>query len=288
MRLIWNTKITKMCKIKYPLIMAAFARHGRMEFAAAYSNAGGLGITTAMSYEITDFKKSLDKMGDLTSNPFGVNLTVNADGDKEVYLKYLEVAINAGVGIFTTSAYQAPYIGERIHEAGCLWFPKCPLMRHAISAQEAGADAITLMGMESAGNKNPFQHTTLVNLTMGRRILKVPLIAAGGLGDARGFIGALAMGADAVCLGTAILTTKESPISRERKEERINTDIFTEDYHQSLYHRRFGGTHVPSPSVGFQSKIVPLSKMIENIIQEAEFIVKSWGFDKEEFSTVLL
>lgn len=266
--------------------MAAFARHGRTEFAAAYSNAGGLGITTAMSYDVKDFKKNLDKMEELTSNPFGVNITVNADGDKEVYLKYLEVAINAGVNIITTSAYQAPYIGERIHEAGCLWFPKCPLMRHAISAQEAGADAITLMGMESAGNKNPFQHTTLINLTMGKRILKVPIIAAGGLGDARGFLGALAMGADAVCLGTAILITEESPVSKERKEERITTDIFTEEYHQSLYHRRFGGTRVPSPSVGFQSKIVPLKNMIENIIQEAELILKSWGFDKEEFSTL--
>lgn len=266
--------------------MAAFARYGKIEFAAAYSNAGGLGITTAMSYEITDFKKALKKMEDLTANPIGVNITVNAEGDKEVYLKYLEVAINAGVSVFTTSAYQAPYIGERIHEAGCLWFPKCPLMRHAISAQEAGADAITLMGMESAGNKNPFQHTTLVNLTMGRRLLKVPLIAAGGLGDARGFLGALAMGADAVCLGTAILTTEEGPILREEKEDRINTDIFTEEYHKSLYHRRFGGTRVPSPSVGFQNEVIPLRTMIENIINEAEFILKSWGFDKEEFSTL--
>jgi nitronate monooxygenase len=268
--------------------MAAFARYGRIEFAAEYSNAGGLGITTAMSYEISDFKNALMKMNDLTTFPYGVNITVNPDGDKDMYLKYLEVAINAGVYIFTTSAYQAPFIGERIHEAGCLWIPKCPLMRHAISAQEAGADAITLMGMESSGNKNPFQHTTLVNLTLGRRILKIPIIAAGGLGDARGFLGALAMGADAVCLGTAILTTEESPLLMERKEQRINTDIFTEDYHRDLYHRRYGGTRVPSPSVGFQSRVEPLKIMLENIIQEAEYILKSWGFEKKEFTTLSL
>lgn len=266
--------------------MAAFARYGRIKFAAAYSNAGGLGITTAMSYEITDFKNDLNKIQDLTSNPFGVNITVDADGDKEVYLKYLEIAINAGVNIFTTSAYQAPYIGERIHEAGCLWFPKCPLIRHAISAQEAGADAITLMGMESSGYKNPFQHTTLVNLTAGRRLLKVPLIAAGGIGDARGILGALAMGADAACLGTAILTSEESPILDSLKEERLNIDIFTEQYHRRLYHRRLGGTSVPSPSIVFQDQILPIKDMIENIMKEAELIVKSWGFDKEEFSTI--
>jgi len=287
-RLIWKTRITKLTGTKYPLIMAAFARHGIIEFAAAYSNAGGLGIITALTYELKDFKNALKKMQDLTDKPFGVNITVDEDGDKETYLKYLEVAINAGVNIITTSAYQAIYLGERIHEAGCYWFPKVPLMRHAISAQEAGADAITLMGLESAGYKNPFQHTTLVNLTIGRSLLKTPLIAAGGIGDARGFLGALAMGADAVCLGTAILTTEESPISEERKEERINTDIFTEDYHRRLYHRRLGGTSVPSPTVGFQSKIIPLTTMIENIMNEAEYILKSWGFDKEEFNTLSL
>lgn len=286
--MIWKTRITKLTGTKYPLIMAAFARHGIIEFAAAYSNAGGLGITTALTYELKDFKNALKKLQDLTDKPFGVNITVNEEGDKETYLKYLEVAINAGVNIFTTSAYQAIYLGKRIHEAGCYWFPKVPLMRHAISAQEAGADAITLMGLESAGYKNPFQHTTLVNLTMGRSLLKTPLIAAGGIGDARGLLGALAMGADAVCLGTAILTTEESPLSVERKVNRINTDIFTEDYHQRLYHRTLRGTSVPSPTIGFQNKIIPLSDLIENIMNKAENILKSWGFDKEEFNTLSL
>jgi len=268
--------------------MAAFARHGIIEFAAAYSNAGGLGITTALTYELKEFKNALNKMQDLTDKPFGVNMTVNEDGDKETYLKYLEVAINAGVNIFTTSAYQAIYLGKRIHEAGCYWFPKCPLMRHAISVEKAGADAITLMGMESAGNKNPLQHTTLINLTMGRSLLKTPLIAAGGIGDARGFLGALAMGAEAVCLGTAILTTEESPLSLERKLNRINTDIFTEDYHRRLYHRSFRGTSVPSPSIEFQKKIIPLNDFIENIMNEAANILKSWGFEKDEFNTLSL
>ena len=284
--MIWKTHITELTRTKYPLVMAAFARYGITEFAASFSNAGGFGIITALNYDLNEFKKELKKMQDLTDKPFGVNITINTDGNKEVYLNYLEIAINAGIKIFTTSAYQAIFIGERIHEVGCYWFPKCPLIRHAISVENAGADAITLMGMESAGYKNPFQHTTLVNLTMGRKLLKIPLIAAGGIGNARGFLGALAMGADAVCLGTAILTTEESPMSIERKEERINTDIFTEDYHRSLYHRGLGGTSVPSPAVGFQNKIIPLRIMIDNIINEAENILKSWGFNEEEFSTL--
>jgi nitronate monooxygenase len=284
--MIWKTRITKLTKTKYPLIMAAFARYGSSEFAASFSNAGGFGIITSMNYEIREFKDKLKKMEELTDRPFGVNITVNPDGDKQGYLDYLEVAINAGVNIFTTSAYQALYIGERIHDAGCYWFPKCPLMKHAISVEEAGADAITLMGMESAGYKNPFQHSTLVNLTMGRRILKTPLIAAGGIGDARGFLGALAMGADAVCLGTAILTSRESPFSIERKQQSINTDIFTEDYHRRLYHRTLRGTSVPSPSVGFLNSILPLKTLIEDIMNDAETILKSWGFASEEFHSI--
>jgi len=159
-------------------------------------------------------------------------------------------------------------------------------MKHALSVQDAGADAVTLMGMESAGYKNPFQHSTLVNLTMGRRLLQVPIIAAGGIGDARGFLGALAMGAEAVCMGTAILPTEESPLSIDRKEEMIHTDIFTENYHRRLYHGALSGTSVPSPSVGFQNKVVPLKYFIENLIFETESILKSWGFEKEEFSTL--
>lgn len=290
----WITRINRLTKTKYPLIMAAFARFGKTEFAASFSNAGGFGIITALNYELNEFKNELKKMQDLTDKPFGVNITVDrprggildANVNKEEYLKYFEVAINAGVNIFTTSAYKAKFIGKRIHEAGCYWFPKCPLMRHAISVEKAGADAITLMGMESAGFKNPYQHSTLVNLTMGRRLLKTPLIAAGGIGDARGFLGALAMGADAVCLGTAILATKESPLPTERKENWINTDIFTEDYHRRLYHLTLGGTSVPSPTIGFQNKVVPLKSLIENIMNETENILKSWGFDKEEFNTL--
>jgi nitronate monooxygenase len=291
--MIWKTRITKLTKTKYPLIMAAFWRHGITEFAASFSNAGGLGTIAAHNYEIKIFKNELQKMKDLTDKPFGVNITVgrprsraDAEAEKEENLRYVEVGINAGVEIFTTSAYQALYIGKRVHEAGCYWFPKVPLLKHAISVEKAGADAITLMGMESSGNKNPYQHSTLVNLTMGRKILKVPIIAAGGLGDARGFLGALTMGAEAICLGSAILVSEESPFSKQKKESWVNTDIFSEDYHKRLYHLKLGGTSVPSPAVGYDNKIVSLKVLIENIMSNAENILKSLNFPKDEFNTL--
>ncbi|NVM16860.1 MAG: nitronate monooxygenase [Candidatus Lokiarchaeota archaeon] len=281
---------------KYPLIMAAFAGLGRTEFAAAFSNAGGLGIITGLNYRLDSFKSELIKMKELTDKPFGINLTVLPPGvrtfdplsnvTKDDYLKYLEIAIEEGVEVFTTSAYQATHIGERIIEAGCFWFHKCALLRHAISAERAGASAITLIGMEASGFKNPFQHTTLINITLAKRLLKAPIIAAGGIGDARGFLGAIGMGAEGVCLGSAILTTKESPASQEAKERWLDTNVLSEEYHKQLYHRDLRSTRVLSASIAHQKEEVSINELIENIMSGATEILASWGFKKDQFSTI--
>ena len=292
--MIWKTNINKMTGTKYPLIMAAFAGLGRTEFAASFSNAGGLGIITGLNYKIGNFKSELIKMKQLTDKPFGVNLTVLPPGvrtfdplshvSKEDYLKYLEIAIDEGIKVFTTSAYQATHLGERIKEAGCFWFHKCALIRHAISVEKAGADAITLIGMEASGFKNPFQHTTLVNITLAKRLLKTSIIAAGGIGDARGFLGALGMGAEGVCLGSAILTTKESPASQESKERWLDTNVLSEDYHKQLYHRELKSTRVLSAAIAHQKKSFSIQELIDQIMSEAAEILISWGFKEDQFT----
>jgi NAD(P)H-dependent flavin oxidoreductase YrpB (nitropropane dioxygenase family) len=289
--MIWKTKINEITKTKYPLIMAAFARLSSVEFASAFSNSGGLGMITAMNYDLQDFKSELIRMQTLTDKPFGINFTVVPPGvsgihdeiSQEDYLNYVEIAIDQGINIITTSAFQANFIGKRVQEAGCHWFHKCALIRHALSAEKAGAEAITIIGMEAAGFKNPYQHTTLLNLTYAKKLLKIPLIAAGGIGDARGILGALAMGAEAVCLGTAILTTKESPMHQSIKEQWLQTDILNEQYYKALYHFSLKGTRVPSPAIAFQKEILPLREYIENMMDEAELILKSWKLNEQEF-----
>ena len=292
--MIWKTSINKMTGTKYPLIMAAFAGLGRTEFASSFSNAGGLGIITGLNYKIGNFKSELIKMRELTDKPFGVNFTVLPPGvrafdplsniSKEDYLKYLEIAIDDGVEVFTTSAYQANHLGERIKEAGCYWFHKCALIRHALTAERAGANAVTLIGMESSGFKNPFQHTTLINITLAKRRLKTPLIAAGGIGDARGLLGAFGMGAEGVCLGSAILTTKESPASQERKEGWLESDVLSEEYHKQLYHRKLKGTRVLSAATAHQKKNISIHEFIDGIMAEASEILISWGFKEDQFT----
>lgn len=295
--MIWKTRINQMTKTKYPVIMGAFLGLGKADFAAPFTEAGGLGIITALNFKTPNhLKKELEKMKELTEKPFGINISVLppqvkgghhlTEKSKNEYLAYIEVALDEGVKIFTTSAYQATFIGERLHEAGCYWFHKSATIKHAISAERAGADAVTIVGLEGTGFKNPLTQTTLVNITMARRLLKIPIIAAGGIGDARGFLGAIAMGAEAVCFGTAVMVCEESPAALKLKEKWIKEDIFTEDYHEKIYHLKLRDTVLPSMAIGHRKKIIPIKDFIEEIMNESEVILKSWGFTAEEFNTI--
>ncbi len=289
--MIWKTKITEMLRIKYPIIMGAFAFLGKAEFAAAFSNAGGLGILTALNYDTNgQFKEEVKKLKKLTDKPFGVNFSISPPFMKgrseESYLDFVNIAINEGIKVCTTSAYNATKIGRILQDAGCYWIHKCATMKHAISAERAGVDAITLVGIEGAGFKNPYQNTTLINLTMAKKLLKVPIIGAGGIGDARGFLAALAMGAEAVCFGSAIIPTKESIASKSWKKRCINQDIYDERFHKKIFHLTLRESMVHSMAVGHCDSVVSIKDFIEDKVSGAERILRSWGFKGEEFKTL--
>ncbi|MFW9771556.1 MAG: NAD(P)H-dependent flavin oxidoreductase [Promethearchaeota archaeon] len=292
----WRTKLTQMTGIEFPIIMGAFAGVGRAKFAAAFSNAGGLGIITALNFDTVDqFLNELNLINTLTNKPFGINFSimppqmakkVPKPRSEDFYIAFLDMALDHGVKIFTTSAYQAPHIGKKIQDNGGLWFHKCTTLKHALSAEKLGADAVTLVGLEGTGFKNPLQNTTLVNITMAKKLLKIPVIAAGGIGNARGFLAALAMGAEAVCFGTAILATKECTIPSSYKMKLINQDIFDEKFYKQIYHFQLKDKSIWSPAAGHIEKVVPVKTFIENIISEAETILKSWGYRGNEFNTI--
>lgn len=293
--MIWKTRITQITRVKLPLIMGAFAIIGRAEFASAFSNADGLGIITAINYpKIEAFRHDLKLMMKLTDKPFGVNFTITPPyllkkrygRTEESYYDFLDLAIDMGVKVFTTSAYQAPGLGNKIKDAGCYWFHKCVTIKHALSAQNVGADAVTLVGLEGTGFKNPVQNTTLVNITMARRLLDVPIIAAGGIGDARGFLGALAMGADAVCLGSSIIATSESIASENWKQKVLNQDIFEEKYYKKIFHLELKDSPIASMAIGHVNETLPVKVFIDNIINETEHILKCWGYKSDTFNTI--
>jgi nitronate monooxygenase len=293
--MIWKTKITEMMGTKYPIIMGAFAIIGKAEFAAPFSEAGGLGIITALNYKNgEDFREELKKMKKLTDKPFGVNFSImppyfikeRGGRDEEFYLDFTDIAIEEDVKVCTTSAYQAPKIGKKLKDAGCYWFHKCTTLKHAASAQKVGADAVTIVGLEGTGFKNPNQNTTLINMTMAKKLLKIPLIAAGGIGDARGFLAALAMGADAVCFGSAIMATTESLAPKSWKKNCIEQDIFDEKFYKKIYHLQLKDSPIHSMAVGHCDEIVSIKEFIEDKVNGAEEILKSWGFEGREFNTL--
>jgi len=292
----WKTKITQILGIKYPLVMGAFGGWGKAEFASSFSNAGGLGIIAALNFpNPEDFKKDLQKMKELTDKPFGINLSLPHRSLKETgedigtrkrYLDYVEIALKENCTIFTTSGYKASFIGTRVHEAGGLWLHKCVLVKHAIAAEKEGADGVTIVGLEGTGFKNPLTNTTLVNITMAKKLLKVPIIAAGGIGDSRGFLGALTLGADAVCLGTALMVTKECPVPERIKEKWLNLDIFDEQFHKKIYNYNVKNFMAPSTAIGHHKEIIPLKSLIEEMIKNAEDILLSWGYNNNDFNTL--
>jgi nitronate monooxygenase len=294
--MIWNTRITQMTNTQYPIIMGAFAIIGRAEFAAAFSNAGGLGIVTALNFSTSEeFQAELEKMKKLTNKPYGVNFTVwppqvrrqsSRTQSEESYYDFVDIALDAGVKVITTSAYKAAVIGKKVHDAGCFWFHKCATVRHGISAERAGADAVTIVGLEGTGFKNPNQNTTLVHMTMARKLLNIPLIAAGGIGDARGFLAALAMGADAVCFGSAIMATKESPAPDVWKNQVLHQDIFDEKFYKKIFHLELRDSPVGSMAVGHVDEVQSIAEFIDKIVVEAEKILRGWGVTGEEFNTL--
>ncbi|MFW9947245.1 MAG: NAD(P)H-dependent flavin oxidoreductase [Candidatus Odinarchaeota archaeon] len=292
--MIWNTKITQLIGTKFPLIMGAFGGWGKSDFASAFSNAGGLGIIAALNFpDQQNFRKDLQNMKTLTDKPYGINLSLphhslkDRDEDektKERYLKYVEVALEEDCNIFTTSGYRASFIGNRVHESGAYWFHKCVLVKHAVSAEKEGADGVTIVGLEGTGFKNPFSNTTLINITMAKKLLKIPIIAAGGIGDARGFLAALAMGADAICLGTALMATEECPVPQNIKKRWIKINIFDEKFYKKIYYYNVKNFMAPSTAIGYRKKIVPIKALINEIISDAENILNSWGFFNNEFN----
>ncbi|MBD3198122.1 MAG: hypothetical protein GF317_23935 [Candidatus Lokiarchaeota archaeon] len=292
----WETEFTKMTGVKYPVIMGAFAGIGRASFAAPFSNAGGLGIITALNFNsVEKFKKELELIKEHSNKPFGVNFSIAPPmmfkknpkaRTEETYFDFLDVAVDMGVKVFTTSAYKATKLGRRIHDNGGLWFHKCAIMEHALSAQKAGADMVTIVGVEGTGFKNPLQQSTLVNMTMGSKILDIPIIAAGGIGNARGFLAALAMGASAVCFGTAIMATQECPASDKIKKRLINQDIFDEDYYQQIYHHQLKDKSIWSPAAGVCDEVLSMKDFMKKIMEEAELILRNWGFENDKFTTL--
>ncbi|MBT4511957.1 MAG: nitronate monooxygenase [Chloroflexi bacterium] len=219
----WQTKITEMFGIEYPIIQGAFGTFGTAEFAVPVSEAGGLGMITAGGFGTPEnFREELKKAKSMTDKPLAVNLTIM--GCPEIEAMRDVIIEEGGIVAVETAPMRADFLGKPLQEHGIKWIHKVASVNHALAAERQGADAVVIVGLEGAGFKSMDQLTTMIAIPWASKLLKIPVIAAGGMADARGFMAALMMGAEAVYMGTAFMATKECPISEKHKKYLAETD----------------------------------------------------------------
>ncbi len=214
-----KTRITEMLGIRYPIIQGGMMWVGRAEMAAAVSNAGGLGILTALTQPTPeDLAKEIARCRTMTDKPFGVNLTILPSANPPPYEAYLDVVINSGVKILETAGNNPKEFIIKAKAAGVKIIHKCTAVRHALSAERNGVDAISIDGFECAGHPGEDDVPGLVLIPAAVKKLKIPVVASGGIGDGRGLAAALALGADGVNMGTRFCATVEAPIHENIKK----------------------------------------------------------------------
>lgn len=214
-----KTKITEMLGIEYPIIQGGMQWVGRAELAAAVSNAGGLGILTALTQPTPDdLAKEIERCKGMTNKPFGVNLTILPAVNPPPYADYVRVIIEGGVKIVETAGNSPKEFISLFKDAGVKIVHKCTAVRHALSAERNGVDAISIDGFECAGHPGEDDVPGLVLIPAAARVLRIPIIASGGIATGAGMAAALSLGAQGVNMGTRFMTTKEAPIHDNVKQ----------------------------------------------------------------------
>lgn len=218
----FKTKITEMLGIEHPILMGGMQWITKAEFVAAVCNAGGTGFITAESFDDENaLRDEIKKMRTLTDKPFGVNISmlpeVGSLADRT--LAFLDVVCEENIPFVETAGRKPDLLMDKLKGAGIKVIHKLTSVRHAMSAQRVGVDAVTMIGYGSGGHVGMDNVANFVLIPQAIQHLDIPVIAGGGIANGRGFLAAMAMGAEAVLLGTAFFATKESLVHRNIKEK---------------------------------------------------------------------
>jgi nitronate monooxygenase len=214
-----RTRVTELLGTRYPIIQGGMQWVGTAELASAVSNAGALGILTALTQPTPeDLRKEIERCRTMTDEPFGVNLTILPAITPPPYAEYLQVILNSGVKIVETAGNNPKDFIGKLKERDIKVVHKCTSVRHALSAERAGVDAVSIDGFECAGHPGEDDIPNLILIPAAVRALKIPVIASGGIGDGRGMAAAFALGAHGINMGTRFMVTKEAPIHENIKQ----------------------------------------------------------------------
>jgi NAD(P)H-dependent flavin oxidoreductase YrpB (nitropropane dioxygenase family) len=214
-----KTRITEILGIRYPIVQGGMQWVGTAELASAVSNAGGLGILTALTQPTPDaLAREIDRCRSMTDRPFGVNLTILPTVKPPPYAEYMDAIVDRGIRIVETAGNSPKEFIGHMKSAGIRLIHKCTSVRHALSAERNGVDVVSIDGFECAGHPGEDDVGGLVLIPLAAKALRIPIIASGGIADGRGMAAALALGAEGVNMGTRFCATVEAPIHPEIKQ----------------------------------------------------------------------
>lgn len=214
------TRLTQMLGIKYPIVQGGLQWLATAQLASAVSEAGGLGIISSLSFpDQESLRKEIRLMKEKTRKPFGVNLSMLPGLAKDDWaIEMLEVILEERVPVVETSGRSPEPFVERLKSKGIKLIHKVPSVRFAQKAESIGADAVTVVGFECGGRPGMDDVASMVLIPKAAESIKIPVIAGGGIADGRGFLAALALGAEGVVMGTRFVATQECPVHARIKE----------------------------------------------------------------------
>ncbi|MGK2910990.1 MAG: NAD(P)H-dependent flavin oxidoreductase [Sphingobium sp.] len=222
----FRTRLTDLCSIRHPIIQGGMQNVGYAQLAAAVSNAGGLGLITALTFPTADaLADEIARCKALTSAPFGVNISVFPTMRPPDYAAIVDVIAQAGIAVVETAGTPAVReVWDMLFAKSILVIHKCTSVRHAVSSERYGVHAISIDGFECAGHPGEDDVPGLVLIPAAVDQISIPVIASGGIADGRGLVAALALGADGVNMGTRFCATLEAPIHDRVKQAYIDSD----------------------------------------------------------------
>ena len=232
-----RTRFTEEFGVRHPIVQGGMMWVGRAELAAAVSEAGALGIITGLTQPTPeDLVKEIARCREMTDQPFGVNLTILPAIDPPPYAEYRQAIVESGVKIVETAGSNPKEHLPVFHEAGVKVIHKCTSVRHAIKAEQLGVDAVSIDGFECAGHPGEDDVPGLVLIPAAAARLNIPMLASGGIADARGLVAALALGADGANMGTRFMCTAESPVDEAVTQQIVaNTELDTKLIFRTLH-----------------------------------------------------
>lgn len=213
----WNTRLTNLLNIKYPILQGGMAWVATHELAAAVSEAGGLGIIGAGNAPGDVIREEIRKAKKLTNKPFGVNVMLMSPFAEDI----VDIICDEGVPVITTGAGSPGKYIKKLKEHKVKIIPVVPTVSLAVRLERSGVDALIVEGTEAGGHVGELTTMTLVPQIVDA--VNIPVIAAGGIGDGRGFLGALALGAEGVQMGTRFVCAKEAKVHDNYKEKIVKS-----------------------------------------------------------------